>query len=191
MVTGLYFGSFNPIHIGHLAIANYMLVYGGLAEVWFVVSPHNPLKAKSSLLPQYQRLEMVNLAISGFDKFKASSIEFNLPQPNYTVDTLAYLDEKFPKRKFALIMGEDNLATLNKWKNHEIILEKRHILAYPRPGCKPSLYHSHPNVTLVNAPNIEVSSSFIREAVKHGHDIRFFVPPGVWEFVQQMNLYKK
>ncbi len=191
MLTGLYFGSFNPIHIGHLAIANYMVEFGKLDELWFVVSPHNPLKQKSGLLPDYQRLEMVNRAIEGYKAFKASNIEFNLPQPNYTCNTLAYLDEKFPGRQFALIVGEDNLSTFHKWKNYEHILEHRKIMVYPRPNSPVSEFHRHKNVTVLDAPNIEVSSSFIREAIKNGHDVRFFMPCKTWEYLDEMNFYKK
>lgn len=190
-MTGLYFGSFNPIHIGHLAIANYFVEYANLAELWFVVSPQNPLKKKSSLLADYHRLEIVNRAIENYPKFKASNIEFNLPQPSYTTDTLAYLDEKYPEREFALIMGEDNLSSLHKWKNFELLLEKRKILVYPRPNCKKNDYHQHSNVTLLNAPQIEVSSSFIRTAIKENKDIRYFLHDSTWKYVDEMNFYKK
>lgn len=191
MLTGLYFGSFNPIHIGHLAIANYMVEFGGIDELWFVVSPHNPLKQKSTLLPDYQRLEIVNRALGDYSRFKASNIEFSLPKPSYTVDTLAYLDEKYPERQFALIMGEDNLESLHKWKNYELLLEKRKILVYPRPNCNPGLFHANRNVQFINAPLIEISSSFIRQAIKEGKDVRFFMPQKVWEYVDEMNFYKK
>jgi nicotinate-nucleotide adenylyltransferase len=191
MLTGLYFGSFNPIHIGHLAIANYMLEFGGLHEVWFVVSPQNPLKHKESLLSDYQRLELVNLALRDFSRFRASNIEFGLPQPSYTVDTLAYLDEKFPNREFALIIGEDNLSSFQKWKNHEWILENRKLLVYPRPNCPRSPFHNHRNVKLIDAPMLEISSSFIRQSIKEGKDIRFFLPEKTWEFISEMHFYKK
>lgn len=189
--TGLYFGSFNPIHIGHLAIANYLLEYGGLSELWFVLSPQNPLKQKSTLLPDYQRLEMVTRALRDYPRFKASSIEFSLPQPSYTSDTLAYLDEKFPGREFVLIMGEDNLSSFEKWKNYEWILETRKILVYPRPGTEPSVFHKHKNVHLIQAPLIEISSSFIRKAIKQGNDVRFFLPEGTWNYLDEMNFYRK
>ncbi|MGE4289175.1 MAG: nicotinate (nicotinamide) nucleotide adenylyltransferase [Salinivirgaceae bacterium] len=189
--TGLYFGSFNPIHIGHLAIANYLLEYGSLSELWFVLSPQNPLKQKSTLLPDYQRLELVNRALRDFPRFKASNIEFGLPQPSFTSDTLAYLDEKFPDRKFVLIMGEDNLSSFEKWKNYEWILETRKILVYPRPGTQPSVFHQHKNVQLIQAPLIEISSSFIRKAIKQGKDVRFFLPEGTWNYIDEMNFYRK
>jgi len=190
MITGLYFGSFNPIHIGHLAIANYMVEYGGLNELWFIVSPHNPLKEKSTLLPDYQRLEIVNRAIHNYSKFKASNIEFSLPQPSYTVDTLAYLDEKYPQKEFALIMGEDNLQSFNKWKNYELLAEQRKILIYPRPNCKQTVWHKHKNVELINAPHMEISSSFIRRAITEEKDVRFFLPEAAWKYIDEMNFYK-
>jgi nicotinate-nucleotide adenylyltransferase len=191
MVTGLYFGSFNPIHIGHLAIANYFMEFGGLNEIWFVVSPQNPLKQKASLMPDYQRLEMVTRALRDYPPFKASTIEFTLPQPSFTVNTLAYLDEKYPNREFALIMGEDNLASLDKWKNYELILEKRKLLVYPRPNCPKSRFHEHPSVTFIHAPLIEISSSFIRQSIKEGKDMRFFLPEKVWDYVEEMHFYRK
>lgn len=190
MPTGLYFGSFNPIHIGHLAIANYLVEYANLSELWFVVSPQNPLKKKSTLLPDYQRLELVNRAIGDFHKFKASNIEFYLPKPSYTTDTLAYLDEKYPRKKFALIMGEDNLASIKKWKNYELLLEHRQLIVYPRPGCEKTTFHSHPNVQLVPAPNMEISSSFIRQAIKEGKDMRYFLPYKVWQYLDEMSFYR-
>ena len=190
MYTGLFFGSFNPIHIGHLAIANYMVEFSGLNELWFIVTPQNPLKQKNSLLPDYQRFELVNRALRDYPKFKVSTIEFNLPQPSYTVDTLAYLDEKFPDRQFALIIGEDNLSSFHKWKNYELILEKRKLLVYPRPDCEPGILHQHPNVQLIDAPRIDISSSFIRESILKGKDIRFFLPEKVWEYIDEMNFYK-
>lgn len=190
MVTGLYFGSFNPIHIGHLAIANYMVEFGGLDELWFIVSPHNPLKEKNTLLNDYQRLEIVNRAIGDYPKFKASNIEFSLPQPSFTCDTLAYLDEKFPKRKFALIIGEDNLVSFHKWKNYELLIQQRKFLVYPRPDCKKTKWHAHPNVQLVNAPNMEVSSSFIRKAIAQHKNVQFFMPHSTWTYIDEMNFYK-
>jgi len=191
MLTGLFFGSFNPIHNGHLAIANYLLQCGNLNELWFVVSPQNPLKQKSTLLPDHHRLEMVRLALRDYPLFKASNIEFTLPQPSYTVNTLAYLDEKYPNREFALIIGEDNLESFDKWKNYELILEKRKILAYPRPNCKISKFHAHRNVSLVQAPLMEISSSDIRESIKKGKDLRFFVPEKVWNYMEEMHFYQK
>ena len=190
-MTGLYFGSFNPIHIGHLAIANYFVEYANLHELWFVVSPQNPLKNKSSLLPDYQRLELVNLALRDYSKFKASNVEFSLPQPSFTTNTLAHLNEKYPDQKFALIMGEDNLSSFHKWKNYEHILENNKLLVYPRPNCKVSEFHNHKNVQLIDAPNMEISSSFIRNAINEDKDVQFFLPEKVWKYVDEMNLFRK
>lgn len=190
MLTGLFFGSFNPIHIGHLALANYMTAYAHVDEVWFVVSPQNPLKQRAQLLDDYQRLHLVHLALRDFPKFRASDIEFKMPKPSYTVDTLAYLDEKYPGRQFALIMGEDNLESLTKWKNFELLINQRKILLYPRPGCIQTPFHQHPNVKLIDAPLMEISSSFIRQAIKERKDVRFFLPERVWEYIDEMNFYR-
>jgi nicotinate-nucleotide adenylyltransferase len=190
-MTGLYFGSFNPIHIGHLAIANYFVEFANLNELWFIISPQNPLKEKNTLLPEYQRFELVNRALRDYPKFKVSNIEFALPQPSYTVDTLAYLDEKYPDRKFALIIGEDNLSSFHKWKNFEQLLAERKFLVYPRPNCKKSKFHNHPNVILMDAPYMEISSGFIRDSIKQGKDIRFFLPEKTWEYIDEMNFYRK
>lgn len=191
MQVGLFFGSFNPIHIGHMALANYMLAYTEMDEVWFVISPHNPLKEKTSLLNQNQRLFMVNAAVEDFPKFKASTIEFNLSQPSYTINTLAHLKEKYPKHEFSLIIGQDNLQNFHKWKNHEEILARHKLYVYPRPNCSKSQFDSHPNVVLTEAPLMDVSSTFIRNAIKDKKDVRFFVPEKVWEYIDSMNLYKK
>jgi nicotinate-nucleotide adenylyltransferase len=190
MKVGLYFGSFNPIHIGHMAIANYFAEFAGLNQVWFVVSPQNPLKNKNSLLPDYQRLEMVRLAIDDDPRFVASNIEFGLPKPSYTVNTLAILSEKFPKISFSLIMGQDNLVSLNKWKNYTFLLENYTIFAYPRPGQAENPYAGHKNVVLTQAPMMELSSSFIRESIARGNNMRFFLPPRTWQYIEEMNFYK-
>jgi len=188
---GLFFGSFNPIHTGHLIIANYMANYTGLDEVWLVVTPHNPLKKKDSLINQYDRLEMVNLAIERAENIRSSTIEFSLPQPTYTVDTLTYLREKYPEKAFVLIMGSDNLASLHKWKNHEIILRDHSILVYPRPDhAVPVELARHPSVTITDTPLMEFSSTFIRNAVKQGKNIRYFVPDTVMAFIESKGLYR-
>lgn len=189
--VGLFFGSFNPIHIGHLAIANYFAEYTELNEVWFVISPHNPLKEKKSLLHQQHRWYMVNLAIEDYPKFKASDIEFHLPQPSYTIHTLVHLKEKYPNHQFCLILGQDNLSTFHKWKNFEVILENYKIYVYPRPGAAPSEFDKHPNIILTDAPYIGISSTFIRKAVKEKKDIRFFLHPKVWQHIDEMNFYKR
>jgi nicotinate-nucleotide adenylyltransferase len=188
---GLFFGSFNPIHIGHLAIANYFAEFTDLQQIWFVISPHNPLKEKKSLLAQHHRLYMVNLAIEDFPKFKSCDIEFHLPQPSYTVHTLAHLKEKYPQHHFNLILGQDNLATFHKWKNYEYILEHHQLFVYPRPSAKPSPFDNHPNVIFTQAPLIEISSTFIRNAIKQKKDVRFFLHPKVWQHIDEMNFYKK
>lgn len=190
MKTGLYFGSFNPIHIGHLAVANYMLAYTSLDEVWFVVSPQNPFKKKESLLDDYLRLDMVNIAIADQPGYKACDIEFRLPRPSYTIDTLVYLHEKYPRRDFALIMGTDSLETLHRWKNYEQILQYHNILVYPRNGYAGCRFDNHPQVCLVDAPQIGLSSSFIRQGIAEGLDLPYFLPTPVYKFIQDMNLYK-
>jgi nicotinate-nucleotide adenylyltransferase len=190
MRIGLFFGSFNPIHIGHLALANYMQTFTDLDEVWLVVSPHNPLKDKQKLLDQNQRLHMVNLAIEEHPKIKSSNIEFQLPQPSYTIHTLTYLKEKYPQYQFCLIMGSDNLSTFNKWKNFEEILKRYELYIYPRPDYKGSEFDSHPKVKFTQAPLMEISSTFIRNACKEKKDIRFFLHPKVWEYMDEMHFYR-
>lgn len=190
MQTGLFFGSFNPIHVGHLILANYIVEYTGNKEVWFVVSPHNPLKEKKSLLDDYQRRYMVELAINGYPKFSVCDIEFRMPQPSYTIDTLTRLSEKYPKRQFSIIMGSDGLPTFYKWKNHELLAQKYRRVIYPRPGIKKSEITNHQNIELVDAPQIDVSSSFIRKAISNGKDPRFFLPPKVYEYIEEMNFYR-
>lgn len=190
-MIGLFFGSFNPIHIGHLALANYFTDNNDLKELWFVISPQNPLKNKSSLIHHRFRKEMVTLAIGDNTTFKTCDIEFNLPQPSYTINTLTHLKEKYPKKKFSLILGADNLATFHKWKNYEEILKRYPILVYPRPGIDPGPLIIHPNVTLTEAPVMEISSSYIRNAIKSGKSPEYFVHPEVWKYIKEMNFYKK
>jgi len=191
---GLFFGTFNPIHIGHLVIANHMVEFTDLKEVWMVVTPHNPLKKKSSLLEDHHRLELVYRATQGYDKLKPSAIEFGLPQPNYTIKTLVYLKEKYPDYEFSLIMGEDNLRGLHKWKNAELILENHHIYVYPRINQSTEnqgIYSDHPKVKKVDAPIMEISSTFIRKAIAQGKNIRPLLQPEVWEYVDLMNFYRE
>lgn len=189
---GLFFGTFNPIHIGHLAIANYLVAYSDLQELWMVVTPHNPLKKKKTLLDDYQRLHMVHLAIDDHDQIKASQVEFNLPQPNYTVNTLAHLQEKYPEKEFVLIMGEDNLRTFHKWKNHQVILENYSIIVYPRLGTTtiPEPFVNHPKITITAAPVIEISSTMIRGGIAQGKDLRYFMHHKVQQYVEEMSFYK-
>jgi len=193
MKIGLYFGTFNPIHIGHLIIANHMAEHSGLDQVWMVVTPHNPHKQKSSLLDDYHRLHMVHLATEDYPKIKPSDIEFKLPQPNYTVNTLAHLQEKFPNHEFCLIMGEDNLNSLHKWKNHDVILQNHDIYVYPRAvsGEIDTQFVNHPKIHRVGAPILELSSTFIRESVKNGKNIQPMLPHKVWEYVDHNLFYKK
>lgn len=190
--VGLYFGSYNPIHIGHLAIANYMVEFTGIDQLWFVVSPQNPFKKKANLLDDYQRLEMVHRAVEGDDRLRASSIEFNLPKPSYTIDTLTYLNEQFPNYRFEILMGSDNLEYFHKWKNAEKIVENYGIIVYPRPGFDKTKIRQHKNVVIAeDAPLMEISSSFIRKAIRHGKDVRHFLPQKTWEYLEEMNFYKK
>ena len=191
MRVGLFFGSFNPVHVGHLVIANYMVSFTDLDEVWLVVSPQNPLKEKSSLLGQNDRLHLVNLALDFHPKIKSSTIEFKLPQPSYTINTLAYLKEKHPQNQFCLIMGSDNLSSFSKWKNYEEILKNYELFIYPRPGYTGSEFDAHPHVTFTKAPLMEVSSTFIRNAIKEKKDVRFYMHHKVWEYVDEMHFYKK
>jgi nicotinate-nucleotide adenylyltransferase len=191
MRIGLFFGSFNPIHVGHMVLANYMASFTDLEQVWFVVSPHNPLKEKSSLLNQNQRLHMVNLAIGDNDKLKSSNIEFGLSQPSYTINTLAHLKEKYPQHTFSLIMGEDNLESFTKWKNYEEILKHHKLYVYPRPNSNSGDLKSHPNVIMTNAPLMDISSTIIRQAIKEKKDVSFFVPQAVWQYLDEMSFYKK
>lgn len=190
MKVGLFFGTFNPVHIGHLALANYMQCYAGLDEVWLVVSPHNPLKDKTKMLHQNDRLHLVNLALENHSKIKSSNIEFKLTQPSYTINTLTHLKEKFPSFQFHLIMGSDNLNTFHKWKNYEEILNKYKILIYPRPGYTGSEFDNHPSVKFTEAPLMEISSTFIRKAIKEKKDIQFFLHAAVWKYIDEMNYYR-
>ncbi|WP_372653149.1 nicotinate (nicotinamide) nucleotide adenylyltransferase [Draconibacterium sp.] len=191
LTIGLYFGSYNPIHIGHLAIANYMVEYTDVDQLWFVVSPHNPLKKKNNLLDDYQRLELVHRAVEGDDRFRASNIEFSLPKPSYTVDTLAYLKEQHPNYHFKILMGSDNLENFHKWKNYETILGDYGIIVYPRPGFDPDNVQVEKNITIAkDAPLMEISSSFIRKAIKEGKDVRHFLPQKSWEYLEEMNFYR-
>lgn len=188
--TGLFFGSFNPVHVGHMIIASYMANYTGLDEVWLVVSPQNPLKNKKGLGNMYDRLEMARLAAGPAENIKVSDIEFTLPQPSYTIDTLTYLHEKYPAKEFVLIMGEDNLVSLKKWKNFEVLLQNYSIYVYPRPGCDSSEWQGHPSITFTETPQMEISSTFIRNALKNNKNIQFLVPENVIAFMDSKNMYR-
>lgn len=189
---GLFFGTFNPIHIGHLIIANHLVQYSDLEEIWLVVTPHNPHKKKSSLLDNHHRYDMVWNLCEEYPKLRPSNIEFNLPQPNYTSHTLAHLEDKYPEHDFTLIMGEDNLKSFHKWKNHEIILERHHIIVYPRfsEGEIMDPFLEHPGIKRIDAPKMEISSTFIRKAIKEGKDVRPLLPTKVWEYIERMNFYR-
>ena len=191
MKIGLYFGTFNPIHVGHLIIANHFAEYSDLDQVWCVVTPQNPFKTKQSILDNRQRLHMVNLATQDYPKLKSSAIEFDLKQPNYTIDTLVYLEEKHPNYQFALIMGEDNLVSLPKWKNADILLQNYPIYVYPRKlNASIQKRPMTGRVEKIDAPIIEISSSFIRSALKSGKNIRPLLPETVWTYLDEMNFYK-
>ncbi len=197
MKIGLYFGSFNPIHVGHLIIANHMADYYDFDQVWFVVSPHNPHKKKASLLEDYHRLALVNVAIENNPKLSASDIEFKLEQPNYTIKTLAYLNEKFPENQFSLLMGEDNLRSFHKWKNYEEILNNHSIYVYPRLSEEKTSKEEikevteHKNIHFCNqVPVMKISASFIRKAIKEGKDVQYLLTEPVLKYVDEMNFYK-
>ncbi|GGK14026.1 putative nicotinate-nucleotide adenylyltransferase [Yeosuana aromativorans] len=192
MKIGLFFGSFNPIHIGHLVIGNHLVEYSDLDQVWFVVTPHSPFKKKNTLLDNYQRLEMVYRATKDYTKLNPCDIEFNLPQPNYTINTLTYLQEKYPQHEFALIMGEDNLKSFHKWKNYQLILDNHHIYVYPRvsDNSMETQFDGHPKIHQIQAPIMELSSTFIRKAIKEGKNVQPMLPQHVWEYLDEMNFYK-
>jgi nicotinate-nucleotide adenylyltransferase len=183
MKIGILPGSFNPVHVGHLAIANYLAEYEGFDQIWFLITPQNPLKSKNDLMDQNLRLEMLQKSVEGYDKFVISTIEWNMPQPSYTINTLQKLRVTYPQDTFELIIGSDNWATFHRWKDYQLILKNFKVLIYPRRGSDRIQLH-HPNVQLCKgAPKIEISSTFIREAVAKGKDVRFYMPPGLFEEV--------
>ena len=192
MHIGLFFGTFNPIHVGHLILANHIAEFSSLEQVWFVVTPQSPFKVKKSLLDNNQRLEMVYRATQEYAKLKPSNIEFDLPQPNYTINTLAHLEEKYPDYSFSLIMGEDNIKSFHKWKNHEIILQNHEIYVYPRVSKEShdNDLLNHKQVHFINAPVIEISSTFIRNTIKEGKNVRPLLPEATWKYLDEMNFYK-
>ncbi|GAB4260276.1 MAG: nicotinate (nicotinamide) nucleotide adenylyltransferase [Vicingaceae bacterium] len=203
MHIGLYFGTFNPIHVGHLIIANYMAEYTDLDKVWLVVTPNNPLKEKSTLLADYHRLALCRIAVEDNPKLYVSNIEFDLPKPSYTINTLVYLKEKYPQHQFSLIMGEDNLRTFHKWKNHEAIISENKLYVYPRILTVEELeqqnkqaatdypYKNHPQVVFCDAPIMKVSASFIRNAIKDKKDVRYLLTDAVYKYVTEMHFYEK
>ena len=187
---GLFFGSFNPIHTGHLAIASYMVEFTDLAELWFVVSPHNPLKEKSSLLSDHHRMALVNEAIESDSRFRVSNIEFKISQPSYTIHTLAHLEEKYPGLQFVLVGGTDMLPSFHKWKNWETILKNYQLYLYPRHDSDKHELTTHPSITLVRAPRMEISSSFIRESIRQGKNMTYFLPDKVLRYILEMHCYE-
>lgn len=192
MKIGLYFGTFNPIHVGHLAIANHMAENSDLDQVWLVVTPLSPFKKKSSLLANHHRLEMVYLATKSYDKLQPCDIEFGLPEPNYTVYTLAHLEEKHPQHEFSLLIGEDNLKSFHKWKNYEVIIDNYDLYVYPRisKGSVEHQFVNHPRVHRVEAPIMELSSTMIRKSIAEQKNIRPLLDSKVWQYIDEMNFYR-
>ena len=188
--TGLFFGSFNPVHVGHLIIANYLATQSDLDQVWLVVSPHNPLKKKSTLATDYDRLHLVELAIADNPRLRSSSVEFKLPRPSYTVDTLAYLREQRPRDELVLIMGGDNLATLPKWKNYDVLLRDYTIYVYNRPTHARPALADHPSVRYFDAPLLAISSSYIRRCLQAGHSVEYLVSEPVFRYLSESHLYR-
>lgn len=187
--VGLFFGSFNPIHIGHLVIANAMLEEEAVEEVWFVVSPQNPFKEQKSLAHEFDRIDLVEVAIADHYQMKASDVEFCMPKPSYTADTLAYLIDKYPEDSFKLIIGGDNLSHFPKWKNHKYILDQFGLLVYPRPQSKPSVLDNHPQVKMVKAPMMDISATYIRDQIKHNKSVKYLVPDVVVDRIKAKKLY--
>ncbi len=189
--VGLFFGSFNPVHNGHLIIANYILEYTELEQIFFVVSPQNPFKQKAALLEDYHRLALIKEAVGDNDKYHACDIEFKMPKPSYTIDTLTYLKEKYPEKEFSLIMGSDNLKNFHKWKNSRQIIDNHTLYVYPRPGFDDSEFKEVKNIILIDAPLMEISATFIRNAVKEKKDIRYYMPERAWNYLKEMHFYEK
>jgi nicotinate-nucleotide adenylyltransferase len=186
---GLFFGSFNPIHTGHLIIANLMAETTDLNKVWFVVSPHNPFKESKGLLHEFDRYDLVRAAIFDNYKLEVSDIEFHLPKPSYTIHTLVHLKEKHPEKEFRVIMGEDNLVNFTKWKNYQQILKDYGLYVYPRPNAQLSELRSHPNVRYIKAPMLDISATFIRSCIKQNHSVRYLVPDAVEERIKAKGFY--
>jgi len=189
--TGLLFGSFNPIHNGHLILAAYMLEFTDLDEVWLIISPHNPLKNKGSLLADHHRMALVRLALEDHQNLQASDIEFKMPKPSFTIDTLTWLSEKYSSRQFILICGTDIFPSFHKWKNFEEILNQYTLYVYPRPGYHLGKYADHQKITVFDAPLMEISSSFIREGIKARKNMSFWMPEKVYDYILEMHFYEK
>ena len=191
MKIGLFFGSFNPVHNGHLMIANYICETTDLKKVWLVVSPQNPFKDKESLLNEYDRIHLINLAIENNKNLKASDIEFKLPQPSYTIDTLTHIKEKYPQHEYSLIMGSDNLASIHKWKHYQQIIDNHELYVYKRRGFETSAYADNMRIHRLNFPFIDISATFIRQNIKSGISMEYFLPEQVWEYIKENRLYRK
>ncbi len=190
--TGLFFGSFNPVHTGHLILANYFTEHAGLDEIWFVLTPQNPLKKRKTLLADYHRLYLLRLAVEPYEKFKVSTVEFDLPKPNYTIITLAHLKDFYPEKEFVLLMGEDALVSLPKWKNHDQILKGYKIFVYPRRYAVDTDLKKHKSVRYFeHAPLVEISASQIRRDISEGKNVRPMLPEAVYNYIMEMNFYKK
>lgn len=189
MKVGLYFGSFNPVHVGHMIIANYMIDNTELDALWMVVTPHNPFKKKASLARGHDRLHLVTLAIGDNHKIRASNLEFDLPQPTYTIDTLAYASQKYPQHEFSIIMGGDNLASLHKWKNYEFLLDNYTVYVYKRPSYELPELATHHNVSICEAPLLNISSSYIRQLLKDKKSIQYLVPDAVYNYINGSSMY--
>jgi nicotinate-nucleotide adenylyltransferase len=189
MEIGLFFGSFNPIHIGHLIIGNYVISYHNIDQLWFILTPKNPLKNQKELLNEYHRQHLLQSAIEGERKLKCCTIEFGLPRPSYTIDTLTYLKEKYPQHHFTIIMGSDSLKNVKNWKNGELILNEYSIMVYKRPGFE--IKNSQSNIKILDVPLLDISSSRIRDMIKNKKSIRFLVPDAVKEEIDANNYYKE
>ena len=189
MKIGLYFGSFNPVHVGHLIIANFVANNTDVEQVWFVVSPQNPLKKSGSLLNEYHRLHLIRLAIEDDPQLKYSDVEFKLPRPSYTIDTLNHLKEKYPRHSFSVIMGSDSLQNLPRWKSGDVLLSSYRLYVYERPGY--AIDTNNENVIKLQAPLLEISSTGIREALRNGKSVRYQIPDKVREEIEQYGYYKK
>ncbi len=187
---GLFFGSFNPIHMGHLIIANIMAENTDLTKVWFVVSPQNPFKPSKGLLHEFDRYDLVKAAIADNYKLEVSDVEFHLPKPSYTIDTLTVLSEKHPSKTFKVIIGEDNLTSFEKWKNHDQILDNYGLYVYPRPHVTNSDLKRHPNVKIVKAPLLDISATYIRQCIKDNKSVRYLVPESVEQILRLRNFYQ-
>jgi|ERR1041385_1018491 nicotinate-nucleotide adenylyltransferase len=191
MKVGLFFGTFNPIHVGHMIIASYMAAFTDLEQVWFVVSPQNPMKENQILLHDYHRLALVRIAAENYKKLKVSNVEFSLPKPSFTIDTLTELSGKYSDNQFVLVLGTDNLESFHQWKDYERILEKYSLYVYPRYNYNGGNMVSHPKVKITDAPLIEISSTFIRNAIRDKKDIRSMLPDAVWKYIEEMHFYEK